>query len=401
MIKQSSMFDAITVYGLEGSGAPDFGLLAESLLFYGHVSLVVNSGHLKTLLRVCGYEAIRDLMNINALSLVYLENGAGVRTTDAEHSNERHDFVVFDSPVLHLQNCLPEILRELVGKQGKARRIAEQLKRHVSASRHPQTINDASLEDIATSSYVRPAVARVVRHVAPEYPAPDPFIFDVVRDGPFVRVSTNIDFAALNLVYHRRVDPQHSTITPAFLLSTLHQATAELKIAASANSEMALSPVSTLIADTRLTGALRAQLQSEKDLQIFQEFVFDDARAIREAINGGHRNMAEFAELVAEAQQFKSWIKGQPEDGDMRKAYLAEVGRLSWCDKVPRKSARWAIFTATGIALSSVTAPAVGAITGAALSAIDYFLVDQIAQGWKPNQFVEGPLREFLGPGQN
>lgn len=159
--------------------------------------------------------------------------------------------------------------------------------------------------------------------------------------------------------------------------------------------------MSTLIADTRLTGALRARLQSEKDLQIFQEFVFDDARAIREAINSGHRNMAEFAELVAEAQQFKSWIKGQPEDGDMRKAYLAEVGRLSWCDKVPRKSARWAIFTATGIALSSVTAPAVGAITGAALSAIDYFLVDQIAQGWKPNQFVEGPLREFLGPGQN
>jgi hypothetical protein len=48
------MFEAITVYGLEGSGGPDFGLLAESLLFYGHLNLVVNSGHLKTLLRVCG-----------------------------------------------------------------------------------------------------------------------------------------------------------------------------------------------------------------------------------------------------------------------------------------------------------------------------------------------------------
>ncbi len=44
-------------------------LLAESLLFYGHVNLVVNSGHLKTLLRVCGYEVIRDLMNFNVISL--------------------------------------------------------------------------------------------------------------------------------------------------------------------------------------------------------------------------------------------------------------------------------------------------------------------------------------------
>jgi hypothetical protein len=392
------MFEAITVYGLEGSGGPDFGLLAESLLFYGHVNLVVNSGHLKTLLRVCGYEPVRDLMNIGALSLVYLENGAGVRTTDAGHSNERYDFIVFDAPTLHLQSYLPEVLRELVAKRGKARRIGEQLRRHVSVSCHPPTINDTSLEDVATSSYIRTAVAQAVRHLAPEYQVPDPFLFDVVRDGPFIRVSTNINFAALNLIYHRRVDPQHSTISPAYLLSALHQATAELKMAASANSEMALSPLSTLIADIRLNGALRTRLQSEEALQLFQEFVFDDARAIREAINGGHRNMAELAELVAEAQKFKSWIKGQPEDTDMRKAYIAEVGRLSWCDKLPRKSARWAVFTATGIALSAVTTPAVGGITSAALNAIDYFLVDKLAQGWKPNQFVEGPLREFLGP---
>ena len=54
------MFDAITVCGLEDfygvnqSGVIDFGLLAEALIFYEHVNLVVNSEHLKTLLRVCG-----------------------------------------------------------------------------------------------------------------------------------------------------------------------------------------------------------------------------------------------------------------------------------------------------------------------------------------------------------
>jgi hypothetical protein len=390
------MFDTITVYGLEVSGGPDFGLLAESLLFYGHVQLVVNAARLKALLRVCGYETVRDLMNMNALSLVYLENGVGVRTTDGGRPCERHDFIVFDSPVLRLQNCLPEVLRELVGKEGRARRLAEQLKRHVSISRHPQTINDTSLEDVATSSYVRAATARVIRYLAPEYQVPDPFIFDVVRDGQFVRVSTNIDFAALNLTYHRHVDRRDSTVTPAYLLSTLHEATAELKIAASARSEMALSPVSARIADTRLSRALGARLQSEMALQIFQEFVFDDSRAIREAVNCRHRNMAEVAALVAEAQKFKGWIRDQPEDADMRRAYLAEVGKLGWCDKLPRRSARWAIFTAAGVALSSVMAPAAGAIAGAALSAIDYFLVDKLAQGWRPNQFVEGPLREFL-----
>ncbi len=109
--------------------------------------------------------------------------------------------------------------------------------------------------------------------------------------------------------------------------------------------------------------------------------------------------MAELAKLVAEAQKFKSWIKGQPDDADMRKAYLAEVGGLGWCDKLPRKTARWAIFTASGIALSAIMTPTIGVMTGAALNAIDYFLVDKLVQGWKPNPFVEGPLREFLDPG--
>lgn len=395
------MFDMITVCGLEGvSGRPDLGLLAESLLFYGHVSLTVNAPQLKTLMRVCGYEAVRDLMDMKALSVVYLENHAGVRTTNGGSFNERHDFVVFGTPAQHLQNCLPETLCDFVGKQGKGRRIARQLMPHISPFRHPDTVNDVSLDDIATSSHIGTTIARVVRHLAPEYQVPDPFIFDVVRDGPCVRVSTNVDFDALNVLYHRRVSPQHSTITPAYLLSALHQATAELKIAASVNSEMALSPLSALIADARINSALRSRLQSEQALGVFQEFVFDDARAVREAINGRHRNMAELAGLVAEAQKFKRWIKGQPEDQNLRKAYLAEIGRLGWCDKLPRKSARWAIFSAAGIALSSVATPAVGAIAGVALNAIDCFLIDRLAQGWKPNQFFEGPLREFLGAGR-
>jgi hypothetical protein len=43
-----------------------------------------------------------------------------------------------------------------------------------------------------------------------------------------------------------------------------------------------------------------------------------------------------------------------------------------------------------------VTSPAAGAAVGVGLSAADTFLLDKLLKGWKPNQFVEGPLKEFI-----
>ncbi len=308
--------------------------------------------------------------------------------------NERHDFVVFDSPTLRLQNFLPEVLRELVGKQDKARRITEQLKLHIYASRHPQTINDASLEDIATSSDIKNTVVRVVNHLAPEYPVPEPFIFDVVREGPFARVSTNIDFAQLNAVYHRRLDPRHNTITSAYILSILHQATAELKISASTNSEMAFSPLSTLIARTRLSVALRARLQSERSLRVFQEFVFDDARAIREAVNSGHRNMAELAKLVAEAQKFKSWIKGQFDDAQIcaRPILRKSVG-LDGATNFPARPRGGPSLRRVELFLSAIMTPTIGVMTGAALKRHRLFFSRQTGPRMEAERLLRGPLR--------
>ena len=61
---------------------------------------------------------------------------------------------------------------------------------------------------------------------------------------------------------------------------------------------------------------------------------------------------------------------------------------VDWADNLPPKTLRWLIFTAAGIPLS--LAAAVG------LGAADTFLLDKLIKGWKPNQFIEGPLKDFL-----
>jgi hypothetical protein len=56
----------------------------------------------------------------------------------------------------------------------------------------------------------------------------------------------------------------------------------------------------------------------------------------------------------------------------------------------------WGIFTAAGIAISALANPIVGMVAGAGLNTLDYFFLDKLVQGWKPNQFIEGQLRKFV-----
>src|ERR1035441_9776713 len=89
------------------------------------VNFIVGPVHLVSLLRVCGHEVLRDFFDMSALSLTYFENHAGIRTTNSGTANEAHQFITFDSPSQVLQKILPDTLRELIGKEGKARRVSE------------------------------------------------------------------------------------------------------------------------------------------------------------------------------------------------------------------------------------------------------------------------------------
>jgi hypothetical protein len=70
---------------------------------------------------------------------------------------------------------------------------------------------------------------------------------------------------------------------------------------------------------------------------------------------------------------------------------------IRWADKLPPKTLRWLLFTGGGLALGAAfTNPLTGAIAGTALSLADSFLLDKLIKGWRPSQFIEGPLKDFV-----
>lgn len=77
-------------------------------------------------------------------------------------------------------------------------------------------------------------------------------------------------------------------------------------------------------------------------------------------------------------------------------SYYERVTEGSWAAALPVKTLRWAIAVGVGAALGGigVNGLAISAIS-AGLGAADMFLVERLAAGWRPNQFVEGKLRSF------
>jgi len=112
------MFETICVrrQNFVGPQVMDLGFLAETLLFYGRVRLVVDAGMLAELARLCGPEALVAMVRSGRLELSYLANALAVKTENTGMVNELHTPTTF-SVIGHseMQDVLHHRGRYLLG----------------------------------------------------------------------------------------------------------------------------------------------------------------------------------------------------------------------------------------------------------------------------------------------
>jgi hypothetical protein len=72
------------------------------------------------------------------------------------------------------------------------------------------------------------------------------------------------------------------------------------------------------------------------------------------------------------------------------------VTKGSWRTGSVTKNLRFVLFNAAQIAAGAAIAGSEGALAGVALAATDSYILDRLLTGWKPHQFVRGPLEKFL-----
>jgi hypothetical protein len=367
----------------------DIGLLLESMLFYKKTIIASHSVILKQLVKTFGFNELNELLDRGILEIIYAETTTAIRTETMSDGLELHDTFIISSPQHTFPIDVRKICIEETGKQGKGRRNAERLSRKITVSNHDGSLAESARQLLLDNSFLKKSVPKLLLGWIPEAKDLGDIQFQTEKVEKGIVVSTNLDFKKLNEIYHRRISPSYSSITPAHILSNLYDIEIDLYYASRNLSEIASSNITSKLIDLRITHLANRCSKSNSEKDSFQNLVFCNQKTIREAYNQGQIELKEILKAIYNADRFKDWLVKQSIDSNLLNEYCREVTKNSNIDKLSSKIIRWSLFTGAGL-IGEVLLPT-GLATGAglSLSVLDGFFLDKLIKGWKPNQFVE------------
>lgn len=392
------MFESITFFNQnkDNPSKPlDIGALVECMLFYGKTNIVANQSILRQLFSYFGIERVIELINEDLLHIIYTESFAGI-FTKTEGNIAYHDACIASSPQHTYDIVIRKLCSDITGKSGRGRRLANRIHGLIEVVKHESIVTDGARDLFLDQEYINKSAKNILEFLVPEPVNFDGIEFFTNKTERGVIVSSNIDFVALNRIYHKYVSPKHSTLAPSTILSHVVHVENEIHFSSNNMSEIATSDLSANLIAQRVNGLIEKSTKSSDNLNDFKGFIFNNAKMLREAVNNKQVDLDELIELLKKSREFKKWIIGLDPDESLIKNYYAEVTKETFVDKLPSKVSRWGIFTSAGAIIDIALTGGVGTAVGLGISALDAFYLDKLISGWKPNQFIEEEVKKLL-----
>jgi hypothetical protein len=395
------MFDKITVQPLRSGDAAnplDLAFVGEAMLFYETVEVAANRAILQQLVRELGSKLLLKFLKQKFLRIRFEPNFEGIITENTGTTAERHMPSVAEIQGQDLLGVLEPIVVDSIGWFTSAKKMASRLAENINSCPIDPELATRTAADFGSPSYIADAIRRILKVYTPDVAPNSQFRFLIIRtrDNKFF-VNTDLDFRMLNESYHRRILVTHSTLSPAYLLSHLLTARKMVEDGARSNAEIAAAPVYRELISAKVQTAFQQRDLSAANMEAFQTLAFENGRSISGVLRSKERSFGDLLKILKRAKRFRHWLRNQPPSEKLIKAYFDEVTKGSWIDKLPVKTARWSIFMGAGRALDHLAGTGdLGTAAGVGLSAADFFLFDRLAKGWKPNQFVDKALQNFV-----
>jgi hypothetical protein len=344
-----------------------------------------------------------SLLDRDAVKVSYIRKMLGVMKHAAEPvytfcALKPSDNVGQQKPFDYREEIQASLEREL-GTSSKTKKLAKALADRVTLSdisEQESAIVDGARADVRDASFVKQATRTTLRDLVPDYKIPDAFRFDIFDFGEPFAIVTDLDFEAINALYHKTVP--HRSLDPSFLLSRMLEARADTFFAAYYMAEPVTTPVYSDISKLKHFEFLQRRELNTHEIKQFQEVIVRDFSSIRETLNEGHRTFAEFLALLDKADKFKHWIRVTNPDVGLLGNYHRAVTENTWAERLPAKMLRFSVATGLGLIAEAIAPSGVGATLGIGVGLFDSLVLDRLAKGWRPNQFIQGPYRAFVEP---
>jgi hypothetical protein len=397
------MFEKMILRRAEDGPSYTFGDIAEALLYYQNVHLILDDSTLHSLLRQISGDEFFQLLSRRGVSSTYLRRMFGVHTTKIS-GIEQHSFVgiqttqsadgkPIESNQDHLELQLqrtgiakPQCVR-LATKLVKKLRFQDQFSGRVV----PGGLTNVAMNDVFDEAYITSAMHEVIREMPGYTPTISLSKVDVYKTESGFHAVGGVDLVALNS-HRRRLNPEMEPLTMAHLLAQVATARSDLSLAAFYGGDFRTSSAFSKLIQLRANDLLRRTGLNLIELQQFQEIVFDDAPALREVIDGRERSFSELMALLDKSKLFKYWVGEQSPDSNLTREYFREAQREGWLESIPAKGLRYLMGQAVSAKLPLV---------GEFFSVADAFLFEKMAKGWRPNHFVDKRYKPFVSNGRN
>jgi len=366
----------------------DLGLIAECLIFYKKVYLIVKSNSLAGLLNQISYELIFQLIDEGHLQIIFIDEIVGVLQDSISKSIAEFDICFITSEKTRSDNAVRAKFVDYTNKQGKGRRLALQFLKRISSFSYQSEILKSLRLEFQKENYIEEYIKQILQLngiIANDI---------IFRFGSIINkgysLQTNIDFNSMKKLKIEELD------NPSTILANYVNPIMDSSIYSTYNSEFIVNSRNSMILNSRINHILQKRENTLKSINNFQDLFLNNSKIIRETINKNEKSFEDILPILKKSLKFKDWLTKQDDNENILKSYYKEVTADTWIDKLPNKITRWSIFTGIGLTVDLLGAGGLGTAIGVGSSVIDNFLLDKLISGWKPNHFFENELKKYL-----
>jgi hypothetical protein len=403
------LFDFIVFKRTGNQKTVDLGLLAETLLFYQRVHIVFDPSNLGEFVRSIGLGLLIELLNREGVSASFQRNITGV-ITNTSGGMVLHNYAIFKvtgdktKKTLNDREYIESIIKRELGTSYETTKLFPKFRQRISFSPLPEDIggNDdiigAAETDLHDESFLRASIESTLLNIVPGLKLPQGWIFRPHFVGPThggrrqFAIEANFDLSKAIADY-----PAHAFLTPAYLIAFVLTFREAAYIASKHMSELLIDPPTSSVMKIKCLELMKKRDRQCTELDLFQDMIFQNGRAIREVINSGEKSFAEFLRLLDKASKFKKFLALQNAELGLLESYYSDLRTESWVDKLPSKATRIVLANGLGAAAEALfPTGGISSLIGLGYSAIDGLMLDKLLKGWRPNQFIDDHLVPFV-----
>jgi hypothetical protein len=176
------MLDSILYTARSSPGPPiDVGALAESLIFYGKVKVVGNTGILKGLTKCIPPFELLQLLRSRRLEIYYLGDQIGVSSGKIRNGTELHGLVRFSSPNHTIETIAAKTFEDAAGRTNSAILGAKEFEGLIKEFDHSDFDQASIVEMLTNKARINETAKAVLESVAPQYKEACPIHFEIEK----------------------------------------------------------------------------------------------------------------------------------------------------------------------------------------------------------------------------